>query len=271
MIKNVKKTVLLLVTGFQFLFILCAENLYDLSYIITPEEIFEKGKGYFFKEDYGSAQIVFQQLTRLNTVAEYSDSAQYLLGESYFFQRDYLLAKSEFDRLITNLPRSDLLMNAKYKSALCLYELSPKQKYDQNFTREAIATFEEFLADPRSESDAEILIEVNNRLFDLNEKLAAKDLQSARLYRKMQEYESAIFYLEDAMTAYNKFGFVNIIPEALFEKGECYISSENFENARESFQAIVDNFPDNALVLKAKDRLVLLETTIARADTSTFE
>ena len=62
-----------------------------------------------------------------------------------------------------------------------------------------------------------------------------------------------------------------LFPNALFEKGECYISMENFENARESFQAIVDNFPDNALVLKANERLVLLEAEIARADTSSFE
>ncbi len=271
MIRSVKKIVLLLLMGLQFLLILCAENLYNLSYMITPQEIFEKGKEYFFKEDYGSAQVVFQQLTRLNTVAEYSDSAQYLLGESYFFQRDYLLAQSEYDRLITNLPRSDLLIKAKFKSALCLYELSPKQKYDQGNSLKAIAAFEEFLTDPRSGSDEEILLETNSKLFELHEKLAAKDLRSAQLYKKMREFESAIFYLDDAMTEYNKYGFVSVIPDALFEKGECYISMENFENARESFQAIVDNFPDNALVLKANERLVLLEAEIARADTSTFE
>ncbi len=270
MMMRMRTITLLLLPVSMVLFWVCAENLFNLSQSNTPREIFEIGKRYFYQEEYGSSQIVFEQLTRLSVVAEYSDSAHYLLGEAHFFQKHYLLAQSEYDRMISNFPRSDLIADAKYKSALCFYEVSPNRKYDQDYTLKAIAAFEAFLADPRSQIDEEILIQTKERLFELHEKLAEKDLNSAQLYRRMREYNSAIYYLDDAMTDYNTYGHVSIIPDALFEKAECYIGLKEFSDAKEALQALVDNFADHSLIAKARERLTLIESESAEADTTMF-
>ena len=265
---RMRKTTLLLLPVSMVLFWVCAENVFNLSQSNTPREMFDMGRNYFYQEDYGSSQIVFEQLTRLNVVAEYSDSARYLLGEAHYFQKNYILAQSEYDRMISNFPSSDLVIDAKYKSALCFYELSPSQKYDQDYTLKAIAAFEAFLTDPRSQTDEEIFNQTNDRLFELHQKLAEKDLKSAQLYRRMREYNSAIYYLDDAMADYNTYGHVTIIPDALFEKAECFIGLEKFSDAREALQALIDNFPGHSLIAKAREKLTLIKTESAEADTT---
>ena len=248
------------------LFIACGENLYNLGNN-TPREIFQIGKRYFFKGDYNEAQIVFEQVARLNIIAEYSDSVQFLLAESYFNVKKYVLAQSEYERLIKNLPRSQLLPKAKYMVGMCYFNLSPSEQLDQVYTNNAIKAFEEFLRAYRSQADEQLIQDAGNRLGELYEKLAEKDFKAGVLYKKMDDYFAAIQYLNDSMTKYNTYGPAPTIPKALFEKGECYIKLIQFPEAQDAFQALVDNFPQHVLVNRAREKLASLKTEIAKRDT----
>lgn len=62
---------------------------------------------------------------------EYSDNAQYWLGESYYALRDYHSAQSSFQSLIENHPNSQKRAHAELKLGYVYYELKDKVRAKQ--------------------------------------------------------------------------------------------------------------------------------------------
>ena len=260
----------IVVVSLLVMFLECGENLYNLGNM-PPREKFQLGKKYFSKGDYDNARIVFEQIARLNIVADYSDSTQYLLAESHFNMENYILAQSEYERLIKNLPSSSLLPKAKFMIAMSYYKLSPSEQLDQEYTVKAAETFEEFIRGFGSQSNQQLVKEANDKLSELNTKLAEKDLKTGIIYKKMGYYDAAIQYLNDSMNNYNEYGPVTVIPKALFESGECYVEMRKYPEAKEAYEALIDNFPQHYLNNKAREKLASLKTEIAKKDTSSFK
>ena len=252
------------------LVIMCAENLYNLGDDLTYRERFEIGKNYFEKEDYRKAKIVLEQVARLGMLADFSDSAQFLLAESNFNLREYILAENEYMRV---LPGSPLQAKALFMIGMCNYKISFSSERDQKYTYQAIKAFENFLIGTNpAEQDAQLYQDAINKLVELHGKLAEKDLDTGILYKKMGSYDSAIIYLNDAMEDYDTYGpVVSIIPRALFEVGECYVKLEKYLDAEEKYKAVFQNFPDHPYAEKARKNLDKIKNEIAKADTTFFK
>jgi len=260
--------------GIMCLLFYCGGNLANLSNL-QPNELFVLGKKYYYEDNnYENARILFDRISRLGIVTAYADSAQFLLAESQFMMENYIIAQSEYERLIRTRQRSLLVPISRYMVGMCYFNLSPKASLDQDYTIKAIDSFEQFVLNPGPGTDSQIIKNSNDRIIELYEKLAKKDYDSGVLYRKMRLYTAALEYLNYAMYNYTfmlsgrLIQPLAIIPKAQYEKGECYIKLKQFKEAQESFQAVIDNFPQHYLVERAREKVSMIKLEIAAADTS---
>ncbi|MFC1513897.1 outer membrane protein assembly factor BamD [candidate division KSB1 bacterium] len=241
----------------------CAEDLRRMRSLPSPEK-FEAGKNYFLDEKYDHAKTLLEDISRLDFISTYADSAQLLLAQCHFELGDYILAENEFRRLLSRYPSSSLRAMAAYMIGMCNYELSPRYELDQEYTVKAIEAFGNFLLSPEYQMQTSLIFDAQNKLMELRTKLAEKDLHSGILYKKRGQYEAAIIYIQ---SVFDNFIDTPVIPKALFEMGECYYKLENYPEAIDKYQALLDNFQDHETAIKAQERLASIKTKTAKIDT----
>lgn len=77
---------------------------------------------------YGSAILDFEEFLRLYPDHEYSDNAQYWIGESYYSQGEYGQAIVEFNRVLDKYAHGDKASGALLKIGLSLSNMGDKQR-----------------------------------------------------------------------------------------------------------------------------------------------
>ncbi len=94
----------------------------------------------------------------------------------------------------------------------CYYELSPDYPLDQQYTKKSIEEFQVFIDFfPLNEKVSKAESKIN----ELNDKLARKEYESARIYDKMEYYTAAIKYYDTVMEVYHDTQYA---PLALYDK-----------------------------------------------------
>lgn len=74
------------------------------------------------ERNYSAAKTAFNQLLQRYPQGEFTDSAQYWLGETDYVQRDYPAALEAFNRLIQNHPNSPKVANAMLRIGYIQYD-----------------------------------------------------------------------------------------------------------------------------------------------------
>jgi len=230
---------------------------------MTPAEKFATGKKLFNDGDYSNAQLAFDMLTRLNIITNYSDSAQFLLAESYYNAESFILAQSEYQRLVQVMPGSPLVKDSYFKIGMCYYKLSPKATLDQEYTLKALRAFQQFLEEYPLDQD--YTDEVNDNIQTLRGKLAEKDFLSGDLYRRMGEPESAIIYYDFVLREYYD---TPIAAKTLYHKARAFEKLKKYEDMQETLQIFIENFPNHELYPKASNKMNEIKAIIAKTDTT---
>ena len=114
---------------------------------MSQEDLWELANTHFRNENYLNTIDLLTTFTLNYSGSTIIDSAQFLLGESHFALEEYILAESEYNRLIQNMPRSLLGPEARLKMVLCNVYLSPGFGLDQKFTERAINSAQNFKED----------------------------------------------------------------------------------------------------------------------------
>ena len=80
-----------------------------------------------FKEGkYNRARVEFQKFLKQFTDTEYSDNAQFWIGECYFFEKEYEKAILEYEKVIKNYSRGNKVSYALLKQGLSFSKLGDK-------------------------------------------------------------------------------------------------------------------------------------------------
>lgn len=82
-------------------------------------KVFKEGK-------YDRARIEFQKFLTLFPDTEYSDNAQYWIGECYFFEKEYEKAILEYEKVIKNYPEGNKVPYALLKQGMSFLEIGDK-------------------------------------------------------------------------------------------------------------------------------------------------
>ncbi|HLF15151.1 MAG TPA: outer membrane protein assembly factor BamD [Bacteroidota bacterium] len=208
---------------------------------IGAEERFAIGKKLFDEEDYFEAIAEFEILKLQFPGSAVADDAQFYMGESHFNRGEYLLAIEEFRTLKRNMASSPLLPAAQYRTGLSYYMLSPRPDLDQTYTRQAIDEFQAFVEYyPLDEhrNDAE------EKIRELNGRLAEKLFQSGEQYVKLGYHRSAGFYFDLVIQQYHDSPFAE---PAYVGKIRSLITRRRTDEAREEISKFLERYPQSTL------------------------
>ncbi|MCH7760183.1 outer membrane protein assembly factor BamD [candidate division TA06 bacterium] len=207
-------------------------------------EAFDRGK-------YQNAIDGFKRVLFEHPGSHYVDDAQYYLAESYALMEDYAQGALEYQYLIRNFPESPYVEEAQYRLGVTYYRQSLPYYLDQADTHKAIQSFKDFLA---KYPDSKYVPDVENFLFLAQEKLAKKNMENGRLYRKRKQCSSAVIYLQSLLEEYPKSRFRR---EATYLLGECYGMMGRKEEALKAYRELLKGV--DGFVLKAREKIEKLE------------
>jgi tol-pal system protein YbgF len=90
------------------------------------ERVYSEAYALFKSGKYGEARKKFSAFMVSFPDTEYSDNAQFWIGECYYFEGDYEKAILEYEKVISNYPKGNKIPGALLKQALCFLKLGDK-------------------------------------------------------------------------------------------------------------------------------------------------
>ena len=120
-----------------------------------------------------------------------AEESLYMLGMTYYNETDYQTASHYFTTYYNTYPRGQYVESARYHSGKALFLDTPEPRLDQSGTYKAIQELQLFLEYfPSSPHHAE----VQQMIFDLQDKLVIKDYMAAKLYYDLGDYSGNFTY-----------------------------------------------------------------------------
>jgi tol-pal system protein YbgF len=92
----------------------------------NPKELYETAYGYLLQQDYGAAEVAFEEFLRIYPQDRLAADAQYWLGESLYVQRRYKPAAQAFLKIVQNYQGSSKVPGSLLKLAMTLEQLGQK-------------------------------------------------------------------------------------------------------------------------------------------------
>lgn len=235
------KTVYILLLA--VLFASCGE--YNKILKSTDRDVkYSYAKKYFEEGKYSRSITLLEELVPFFKGYAQAEESLYLLGQSYYNSKDYLSATEVFSRYYSNYPRGEYAEPSLFYAAYGMYLDSPDPKLDQTKTYKAIAEFQRYLEEyPQGERSEQ----AKQYMFELQEKLAEKELLAAQLYLNLgnymgNNYESAVIIAREAMKSYpfSKYNeeYQMVILRARFE----YAERSTLETQPERYRMVLDEY-----------------------------
>jgi outer membrane protein assembly factor BamD len=206
---------------------------------LSPSERLAHAQKLYNDEDYLEALNEFQSIILQFPGNAVVDDAQYYLGLSRYQREEYILAGYEFSKLIKTMPASELVSEAQYMLAQSYYELSPVFSLDQTYTKKSIEEFQAFIdffpANPR-------VTEAEQKIQQLNSKLAQKEYNNAVIYEKMEYYNAALIYYNTVSELYHDTRFA---PDALYNRIQLLVKRNRTKEAVADIEKFIQRYPEN--------------------------
>jgi len=250
-----KKFVLLIL--FAGIFWRCSSSVDTVNF--SAEEKLAYAINLYQEEDYEAAANEFQAIVLQYPGNPVVDDAQYYLGMTRFHREEFILAAYEFSKLVKNMPASEFVQQGQFMLAECYYQLSPHFSLDQKYTRKAIEEFQAFIDFfPSNEKVGEAEKKINL----LNEKLAQKAFESARIYEKLDYYTAALNYYDNVLEVYHDTPYA---PLAMYNKIKLLVDRDRNKEALSEISKFIQRYPDNTRVLEVKELKSSLENKLSAA------
>jgi len=225
---------LLFITIFLFA---CSSSIDTVN--MTPEEKLTYAMSLYQEEDYEEAVKEFESIIIQYPGSSIIDDAEYYLAMTRFNRREYILAAYQFSKLIKSMPSSDFVQDAQFMLGDCYYQLSPDFPLDQQYTKKAVEEFQafiDFFPLNTKVADAEVKIK------ELNDKLARKEYEAARIYDKMEYYTAAIKYYDTVTEVYHDTKYA---PMALFNKINILVGRDRETEALTESEKFLEKYPED--------------------------
>ncbi|MFV0470107.1 MAG: outer membrane protein assembly factor BamD [Dysgonomonas sp.] len=161
-------------------------------------------KKYFEEKKYSRSYTLLEDLQPYLKGTSRAEEGLYLLAQSFFYDKDYVTATQYYTTYYTNYPKGEYAEICRFQSAYSLYLSSPDPRLDQTTTIKALQQFQDFL-ELYSQSDKAKLAQ--EYMFELQEKLAIKELGACRLYYNLgnymgNNYEACVVTSREALKNY---------------------------------------------------------------------
>jgi len=161
-------------------------------------------KKYYNHRQYNKAASLLEELVPIFKGGTNAEEALYLLALSYYGEKDYQTASQYFTTYYTTYPKGEFTEEARYYAGYGYYLDSPDPRLDQKQTYDAISQLQLYLEYYPQSERAKTAQDI---LFELQEKLAYKELLATRLYYNLgtymgNNYQSCVITAENALKNY---------------------------------------------------------------------
>ena len=224
---------------------------------------YDYAKKYFNQKKWSKASELLVDVVPAYEGTSEGAQALYMLGISELALEHGDIAAESFRRYYTNYPKGAKAEESRFRAGEAFYISSPEAQLDQTVTYTAIQELQTFIElYPTSDyrKDAERM------LFDLQDKLAYKELKSATLYYDMgmylgNNYQSAVVTANNALKdyPYSKWreDFYILILRATYQEAINSVVSkqqERYRNVIDRYFAYVNEYPQGKYIKEA-DRI----------------
>lgn len=227
---------------------------------------FAYAKKYFDEGKYGRSATLLEEVVQMSRSTSRGEEALYLLAQSNYKMKDYQTAAEYFKSYYDTYQKGEYAELARFYSAYGLYLDSPDPRLDQTDTYKSMQQLQDFIElYPQSERKGE----AQNILFELQEKLALKELLTARLYYNLGDYSFILFsggnYLSCVITAqnaiqtypYSKYReeFMYLMFKSKYEMAIRSIEEKKelrYRYAEDEYFAYANEFPDGKYIRDIK-------------------
>ena len=215
-----------------------------------PLARFEASKELYAERHYNQAATILNDLIIPMKGTERGEECLFLLGMTNYKAKNYDAAAEAFQRYYKTYPRGAYAESAMFYSGMSLYNLTPEPRLDQSGTFTAITELTGFLeaypSSPRS-------WDVQQRIFELQDKLVEKEYLNAKLYYDLgtyfgnctsggSNYQACIVTAENALKEYlhcdRREDLSILILKSKFELAQNSV----LEKKRERYQDAIDEF-----------------------------
>jgi outer membrane protein assembly factor BamD len=241
---NVKNTVTFLIIALSGL-IGCSSD--EIVEQLSAEARYELGMTKFEESDYLEAIEDFKIITLQFQGSALADDAQFYMGESRYHRAEYVLAAYEYEVLLRTMPTSEYVPRARYRRAICYYNLSPNSYLDQEYTVKAIDELQAFIEYHSTDS---LVSEAEEKIIELRSKLAKKEFDSGVIYMKMEYYKAATVYFDIVLEKYHD---TPLAEHAMLRKAEALLRRKRFVEAMAVIESFIAKYPQSSLLEEAKN------------------
>lgn len=231
----------------------------------TAVKLYDKG-------DYHRAMQLFDELMIYYRGTDTSEKINYYISKCYFGDGDYMQAGFYFTKFYSTFPTSRYAEECRYMSAYCQYMYSPKYSLDQSISIDAIKEFQMFI-DTYPKSDR---VPKSNELIDeLRGKLEKKAFEIAKLYYRIENYESAVVSFKNLLKDFPDSKYQEIAYYYIMMSNYYYALNsidtkklERFNNAKDGYNALMSSYPNSAYEKTSKSVLDNINDKIQRLNSS---
>lgn len=219
-----------------------------------PNVKFDYAQRAFEQRKYQQAATILKDCITMFKGTAKAEESLYLLAMSYYENKDYLNSGVYFQTYYSRYPKGKYAELARFFSGYGYYLDSPEPQLDQTGTIKAIEELQSFLDYyPRSEK----VSIAQNAIFELQDKLTLKELQSAQLYYNLgsylgNNYQSAIIVARNAIKTYPyskyKEDLEMLILKARYQEANMSIDerkAERYAEVVDEYYSFINNYPDS--------------------------
>ena len=146
---------------------------------------YEAAKEYYAAGEYNRCYQVLEDMILLLKATDKGEESLYMLAMCYYNLKYYESASDYFERYYQSYPKGTYAELSRFYAGLAAFKQSPDSRLDQSSTYTALNCMNEYLQyypnSPRRE-------EVTDMIYQLQERLAQKEYESARLYYNLGNY-----------------------------------------------------------------------------------
>jgi outer membrane protein assembly factor BamD len=213
---------------------------------LSAEDRYQLAKAKFDDGNYLDAIEDFRVITLQYPGGRVADSAQFFLAQSYFHRDQFILAASEYETLVRSMSASPMVPEARFQVGMCYFELSPSSDLDQQYTYKALDAFQTFIEYHPTNA---LVPQAEEKIRELNTKLAEKEYNSGKIYMKMEYYGAAERQFQFVLEKYHDTDYA---PPALIGEVEALIARKKYSEAKKEIDKFFVRYPSSSLIDRAK-------------------
>lgn len=200
---------------------------------------YREANRYYDMAKYDKAVMLYENILPFYRSTQQEDTVNIRIARSYYYQHDYEMAQYYYEHFSNSFPRSGFLEEAEFMQGMCSYNASHKASLDQTETHGAIQAFNLYLYKHPQGQKAD---ECREKIAELQDKLAEKAYQGAKIYYTTEHYKAAVVALKNCIKAYPDSKYREDMLFLILKSSYLHAENSVSDKQRERYQLTIDEY-----------------------------